>query len=206
LKDLFKSLNIMDTLTGDNKLWTYRSDVYSYLDLLGEMTGLAITDSFCSKVIAVDTVEYIQFKVLDTRLRNDLVVDSSTVEKMLESNYWRGDLIYTLESINKQDIISDRYFVDTSLCSSYLLKYLSDYDESPEQIEFVGRYKVAVDSQYIIIKFNYYIDSEEEYFAAVGPIIKGNQIRYDDIKILLDWEYIKEDWEDQVDKLINKKE
>lgn len=200
---------ILDVEDTTNYSYTYNSRIYKYLTLMKqEEVNKQKVDTFTQTLIDRKDNEWFKQQAVVARIHHDLPIKKRVLKSLIDSTSSRFDIIKALHKVGKLDDVPSAYLKPESLAKLSLGNYLEDSDDYGYQISTLGTYRDG-DKVYQAMSINYSFEdeSEESYFALVGPTFDVSRAdACEPYEVILDWSKLSDDWNAQAEALLKPSE
>lgn len=180
--------------------WT--SPIYNYLQLMAEIKGEPLTDSFTNTVIKRDTYTGLKSEGVITRLANHLPVNQLIINKLLDSLGMRYEILEALNKNGQLAKAAPKYRTPAEFAKAALYKYVAMQDDGDiEHATLLGTLPEKTNTYYVF-KFNTSY-SDTQYIAICGPYKTGTtKLDFSSYHVYSDWDEKKSNWQLQAKKMI----
>ncbi|WP_131538841.1 TraB/GumN family protein [Pedobacter nototheniae] len=192
--------DLNEYLAGERKL---SSPVYQYLSILPKIELPKLTDEFTSKVILLDSLNYLITAAVVARIESGLPIDQKIMQTQLDSLYSRYDILYAMHKANQLDKIPLKYKKQDEFAKLLLYNYLGDEENYPETINLLGKVKEGNETYYV---FEYgFVSGDEKtsFIGLVGPFDELNaKLDFDKPRAFSNGDIKTDDWQTQAEVMI----
>lgn len=198
-----EDLNLfLKEFSGDNKK-KFSYILYSYLNILPSLDSARITDEFTSKLMAIDSLAYLQPLCMATRIKAGLDLNKEMLNSQLDSLNSRYQIIEAFNEVGKLKEVPQKYRKHDEFAKLLLYNYLSEEYDYPESIQLTGTIK-ETSGTYYVFDLTYKVEGvRKTYLGVVGAFDdQADQLKFETYKSFSNFEFKEVDWQAQAKGMI----
>lgn len=177
--------------------------LYSYLNILPSLDSARITDEFTSKLMAIDSLAYLQPVCMATRIKAGLDLNKEMLNAQLDSLNSRYQIIEAFNEVGKLKEVPQKYRKHEEFAKMLLYNYLSEEYDYPESIQFTGTMKETIGTYYVF-DLTYTVEGvKKTYLGVVGAFDdQTDELKFETYKSFSNFEFKEADWQAQAKAMI----
>lgn len=149
--------------------------IYRYLHILPKINLPKLTDEFTSKIMPLDSLDYLQTSALATRIIAGLPVDQKLLSARLDSMDTRYDIMDAYNQVGKLESLPLKYRKHDEFAKLLFYNYLTEDSGDPDTLYLLGSVKDGA-KVYYVFSFSFPPDEDEdvskdrkEFIGISGP-------------------------------------
>lgn len=179
----------------------YHTESFYYLGLMEQYDDKELLDNYTLRMMSDEfKQDYYQVRAMEIRIKKNLPIEKSLLNKRLESMNHRLALLQAFEASGQLEKVNKKYLSPEALGKLAVYNYVSEDEYYPDKMKLIGEVQEG-DRSYKVYTFSFEGD-EINYLAIAGPFNKNGKVKMTELMASTSYEQKEKDWKTQALALV----